>query len=121
MPNLFPQRPFVLVVEDNILVRCCAVAHLEDGGFSVLEAADAEEALQKLDEQGGLTVVFTDIHMPGPFDGLSLAHKVFQRRPEVRLILTSANEPLKDEMPPDARFLAKPYDCNLLTELIMAA
>lgn len=67
------------------------------------------------------STVFTDIEMPGAFDGLSLAHKVFQRRPEVLLILTSAHEPLRDEMPPRAHFLVKPYDCNLLTELITAA
>jgi DNA-binding NtrC family response regulator len=121
MPNLCPKQPFVLVVDDQILVRICAAAHLEEGGFGVIEASDAEEALQKFDDQAGVTTVFTDIEMPGAFDGLSLAHKVFERRPEVQVILTSTREPSRDEMPPKAHFLAKPYDCNLLTELIMAA
>jgi DNA-binding NtrC family response regulator len=115
-------QPIVLVVEDEVLVRSCAVAQLQDAGFSVIEAADAEQALREFEENSRVTTVFSDINMPGKFDGLSLAHKIFQRRPNVQLILTSGRgAPRASDMPAGVRFLLKPYDCHALTELIKAA
>ncbi len=113
---------FVLVVEDEALVRECTVAHLEDAGFNVIEAADGEEALHEFEGHALVTTVFSDINMPGAFDGLSLAHKIFQLRPEVQLILTSGRgAPLDADLPVGARFLLKPYNANQLTSLIRAA
>jgi DNA-binding response OmpR family regulator len=87
----------------------------------VIEAADAEEAFRAFQACDGITTVFTDINMPGPFDGLSLVHKVFQLRSSVQLILTSGRgSPPTREMPLGARFLPKPYDCTSLAALIMA-
>jgi CheY-like chemotaxis protein len=111
----------VLVVEDEALVRGCAAALLEDAGCSVIEAADAEAALVALEANARVTTVFTDINMPGPFDGLSLAHKILRLRPQVRLILTSGRSPSEGEMPAGGLFLPKPYDCNELTALVLAA
>jgi CheY-like chemotaxis protein len=122
MVELYTQSPLVLVVEDEALVRSCAVSQLEEAGFDVIEAADAEEALREFDGHARVTTVFTDINMPGPFDGLSLAHKIFERRPDVQLILTSGRGvPSAGEMPAGGQFLLKPYNCNLLTALIRAA
>jgi DNA-binding NtrC family response regulator len=113
--------PVVLVVEDEALVRGCVAGVLEDAGCCVIEAADAEGALVALRANSEVTTVFTDINMPGPFDGLSLAHKIIQLHPRVRLILTSGRSPPEDEMPAGGLFLPKPYDCNALTALILAA
>jgi two-component system, response regulator PdtaR len=113
-------HPMILVVEDEVLVRICAVDQLECAGFGVIEACDGEEALRTFDEHPEVTTVFTDINMPGAFDGLALAFKIFGRHPQVQLILTSGRgEPL--EMPPGAQFLLKPYNFNSLTTLINAA
>ena len=115
-------RPFVLVVEDEALVRDCTVAQLEDAGFTVIEACDAEEGLREFEDHALVTTVFSDINMPGAFDGLSLMHKIFRLRPDVQLILTSGRGvPLGAEMPVGARFLLKPYNANQLTSLIKAA
>jgi CheY-like chemotaxis protein len=95
---------------------------LEDAGFGVIEAADAAEALQEFTQDDRVTTVFTDINMPGEFDGLSLAHQIFLLRPRVRLILTSGRgQPHISQMPEGVRFLHKPYDCLSLTVLINAA
>jgi len=117
------RKPYlILVVEDEILVRGCAVEQLEYAGFEVIEAANAEEGLKAFEQHDRVTTLFTDINMPGPFNGLALACKIFDRRPDVRLILTSGRaEPRQSEMPPGVRFLSKPYDCNALTDLIRAA
>ena len=122
MLSLHQNQPLVLVVEDESLVRICVAVQLQEAGCDVIEAADAEEAFREFEAHDGITTVFTDVNMPGPFDGLSLVHKVFQLRSSVRLILTSGRgPPLRHEMPAGAHFLPKPYNCTSLAALIMAA
>jgi len=122
MPALRRLPPFILVVEDEALVRGCVVAQLEDAGFTVIEAANGDEALQQFEDHALVTTLFTDINMPGELDGLSLAHMIFKLRPNVRLILTSGRgAPLASELPLGGQFLPKPYDSGLLTTLIRAA
>jgi two-component system, response regulator PdtaR len=58
----------VLVVEDDFLVRLCAADALSEAGFNVLQADSGPDALRIL-EDGPVDVVFTDINMPGAFDG----------------------------------------------------
>lgn len=72
----------VLVVEDEGLIRMSLVEDLEDSGFQVFEAGDAEEALDVLQGHPEITVLFTDIDMPGSMDGLTLAKLVGQSRPD---------------------------------------
>ncbi len=122
MSNPPQANPVVLVVEDEVLVRTCVVDQLADAGFDVISAAEAEEALFAFQNHAGVTTLFTDISMPGRFDGLALAHKIFELRPTVQLILTSGHgEPKKCDMPAGVRFLPKPYDSGSLASLIKAA
>ena len=112
----------ILIVEDEALVRVCTAALLEEAGCYVIEAADAEEALRAFEAHAEVTTVFTDVNMPGPIDGLALAHRIFRLRPQVQLILTSGRPPPSEaEMPAGGVFLPKPYDCGQLTALIRAA
>lgn len=121
MPALRRLPPFILVVDDEALVRGCVVAQLEDAGFTVIEAASGDEALQQFEDHALVTTLFTDINMPGELDGLSLAHMIFKLRPNVQLILTSGRgAPLECELPLGGQFLPKPYDSTLLTTLIRA-
>lgn len=79
----------VLVVEDDPLVLLSAVAMIEDAGYDVLEAANADEAIALLEDHPQIRVVFTDIEMPGSMDGLKLAAYVRDRWPPVAIIVTS--------------------------------
>ena len=109
----------VLVVDDEPLIRMYAVDVLEDAGFAVVEASNGEDALIALDRHPEITVLFTDIHMPGPFDGLDLARKVFERRSDIQLIIASGKgRPTKDEIPDGGSFFAKPYDGADIARLI---
>lgn len=101
-------RAVVLVVEDEVLVREDAADILEHGGFEVLQAGDAEEALALLEERSA-DVLFTDVNLPGE-DGLRLARAVHERWPEMGVLITSGRARISpDEMPDDGRFIGKPY------------
>ena len=68
-----------------------------------------------------ISVLFTDINMPGQFDGLELARLVHEYRPDIRLILTSGRSPpAASEIPDAGRFLSKPYDQASLAKLVAA-
>lgn len=115
------QSAVILVVDDEALIRMYAVDVFEDVGFTVIEADSSEDALSVLDEHPEITVLFTDIHMPGPFDGLVLARKVHERRPDIQLIIASGRaRPNKSELPGDGTFFTKPYDGMAIARLIEA-
>jgi CheY-like chemotaxis protein len=75
------KRLVVLVVEDDFLIRIGAVEMIEEAEFDVVEAANADEAMEILQVRLDIAVVFTDIQMPGSMDGLKLAAKIRGRWP----------------------------------------
>ncbi|HZX88213.1 MAG TPA: response regulator [Reyranella sp.] len=102
------QSPLVLVVEDEFFLRYVAAEYLEDCGFSVLQAANADEAVGLLQANRDVGAVFSDIQMPGSMNGLGLAHWITETLPDVKVLLTSGQV-----LPGTARewtLLAKPYD-----------
>jgi CheY-like chemotaxis protein len=109
--------PVVLIVEDEGLVRMAAADDLVDAGFAVLEAADADEAIQLLETHPEITILFTDIDMPGSMDGIRLAHAVRERWPPVKLVLVSGHRsPEAGALPPECTFFSKPYDMARVSE-----
>jgi CheY-like chemotaxis protein len=104
-------RITVIVVEDETLVRLDIVMSLENEGFIVLEASNADEAIDLLDTHPEIRLMFTDIDMPGSMDGLKLAQAVRNRWPPVKIIVASGHRQLSDELlPVEGRFFSKPYD-----------
>lgn len=59
-----PFRTSILIVEDEALIRFNLVDFSEDAGFRVLEAGDAEEAFEILDQDRDVRVVLTYVQMP---------------------------------------------------------
>jgi CheY-like chemotaxis protein len=113
------KTPVVLIVEDEPLVRFSAVRAIEDVGFEVIEAANADEAIRILENRSDIRVVFTDIHMPGSIDGLKLAHAVRNRWPPIKIIVTSGHDLVSEkDLPEGGRFFAKPYDSKQITNTI---
>jgi CheY-like chemotaxis protein len=107
------QRPVatVLVVEDEELLRIFAVQLVEDAGFQVLEAANADQAIAILEKRSDISLLLTDIHMPGSMDGLKLAHAVRHRWPPIKIIIVSGQVLLtEDDIPTGSRFFRKPYE-----------
>ncbi|HEX8534919.1 MAG TPA: response regulator, partial [Allosphingosinicella sp.] len=83
-------EPAVLVVEDEELVRIDNCERLEQAGLTVLEAADADEALALLEAHPEVRVLVTDVKMPGWMSGIDLARQVEKRWPEISILVTSA-------------------------------
>ena len=83
---------------------------IADAGFNVVEAANADEAIVILENRLDITVVFTDIQMPGSMDGLKLAAAIRGRWPPIKIIATSGLVDVRqDDLPEGGRFLPKPY------------
>lgn len=111
----------VLVVDDEPLIRLNAALILEDHGFVAIEADDSEQALEQLRAHPEISVLFTDINMPGELDGLDLAREVHALRPDIQLIITSGKmRPSREEIPDESRFFSKPYSGQAVAELIKA-
>jgi len=105
------RSPAVLVVEDEVLIRMSIADSIEEAGFMVYEAANADQAIGMLELHQDIGVLFTDIDMPGSMDGLRLAAAVRHRWPPVKIIITSGHVKIRqEELPVDGRFFAKPYD-----------
>jgi two-component system NtrC family sensor kinase len=79
----------ILVCEDDDGVRQFSVQTLRDFGYRVVEARDVKEALQKLDENPGVALLFTDVVLPGEGNGRVLADEARRRRPDLRVLFTT--------------------------------
>ncbi|HEX2552436.1 MAG TPA: response regulator [Microvirga sp.] len=112
-------RPTVLVVEDEVLVRMMLADVLDDAGFRVIEAANADEALRVLAAIPEIAAVVTDVEMPGgSLNGFELARRV---RDEWRigvLIASGRQAPRQGELPDGSHFIAKPVYPETLVSLI---
>jgi CheY-like chemotaxis protein len=117
-----PRTPTILVVEDEALLRVTLSHFLQECGFNVLEAGNADEAVQILD-QGGIAIdlVLSDVRMPGSMDGFGLASWIRKNRPGLPVFLASGDEKkvvAAKELCAGEPFFAKPYDLDLLVTRI---
>ncbi|WP_426163246.1 response regulator [Sandarakinorhabdus sp. DWP1-3-1] len=110
----------VLIVEDDVLLRMMAADIVDDLGFAVREAASADEAILLLETHDDISIVFTDIQMPGSMNGLQLAVRTRQQKPAVGLVIVSGEHtPDADQIPDGALFFAKPYNPVVLQAALM--
>ena len=89
MATNLTQVPNVLIVEDEMILRMRAIDIVEDAGFNPVEAVNADQAISILESRSDISLLFTDIQMPGSIDGLKLAHAVHDRWPSIKIILVS--------------------------------
>ncbi|CAO3355397.1 cache domain-containing protein [Azospirillum palustre] len=98
-----------LVAEDNDDVRQVMRQQLVDLGFSVVEAASGDEAAELVEQIDGLSLLVSDIVMPG-LSGLELARRARLLRPAMRVVLVSGFAVEYGDVPTDAVILRKPWD-----------
>jgi DNA-binding NtrC family response regulator len=109
----------VLIVEDEAMIRMVAADALADCGIVAWEAGDADEALNALNQHPSISLLFTDVNMPGDMNGIDLARRVHEVRPDVELIVTSgATIIANDDLPDHGTFLGKPYQMDRLVQIV---
>jgi len=116
------QKPYgtVLVVEDEVLIRLAAVDLVKSAGFEAVEAKDADEAIRIMEVRVEVSLVFTNIDMPGSMDGLKLTRYIRERWPRVLLIVASGKT-IQDrsQLPEGVTFFPKPYAEQAIAEAII--
>lgn len=108
----------ILVVEDDDRVRVVSVAALRELGYTVIHASSGEAALELLsDENRKVTLLFTDIVMPG-MTGRVLADTAAQQRPDLKVLYTTGytrNAVVHNGVvDAGARLLVKPFSLEQL-------
>ena len=78
----------ILVVEDDHDVRTTVAGMLDDLGYTVIEAADPDEALRAL-EARKVALVFTDVVMPGSMTSRQMVERALHLQPEIKVLFTS--------------------------------
>lgn len=98
----------VLVVDDDLLIQDITREELEEAGYQVIVASNADEAVAILEARQDIHLVVTDVEMPGSMDGLKLAAAIRDRWPPVHIIVTSGKlHPLT--LPTNTLFIPKPH------------
>ena len=113
----------VLLVEDDAAVRRMASRTLAGLGYSVLEAANGQEAMRLWHEHAAaIDLLFTDMIMPEGMTGLELCEKLHAMKPALRTIISSgySSEMVQTGVPTRAGvvYLPKPYELKLLASVV---
>ena len=103
----------ILLVEDEVLIRLVAAEILQEEGFEVVEAWDGSEAIRLLNGPDRFDVLFTDVRMPGGFDGIDVAMHARHRYPAIPILVVSGYavqlETRLGPLKPPLLFVGKPY------------
>lgn len=101
----------ILVVEDEFLIRMTLVEALSDEGFEVLEADTGDAALSILQSGAPISLLLTDIQLPGSLNGNALATKARETLPDLPVIFMTGRLDPVDDAQRSARdvFISKPY------------
>ena len=112
----------VLVVDDEPGLLSLTARRLSRQGYKVMTANDGQSALQLLEREPGIDLLFTDVVMPGGMNGYELAECAVSRFPQLKVLLTTGFTPDKATEVPhtrvDRQVLPKPYGQQLLLERI---
>jgi CheY-like chemotaxis protein len=99
----------ILIVEDEALVRLDAAESLRKGGYRVHEAANASDAMESLQSEFTVDLLFTDINLGKGMNGIELALWALANLPRLKILLT-IGDTLKNVLPGVlGKILPKPY------------
>lgn len=103
----------ILVVEDDEGVRDLAVTLLTDLGYSVLDAVDGQSALEVMERDQSIDLLFLDLVMPGGLSGADVAREAQRRAPDIKVLFTTGYTAhavqQRSRLPADTPLLPKPY------------
>ena len=102
----------VLVVDDEPLLVELAAGMLRELGCDVITSHSADEALRILDAEPRITILLTDVQMPG-VSGFELAARARRKRSDLRVVFASGRDRVDGEA-----FVAKPFSRQTLSRVI---
>ena len=115
----------ILVVEDDESLRAHVVEILRELGYRVLQAPAAAAALEILDRERGIDLLFTDVVMPGGMNGRQLADEAVRRRPGLKVLFTTGytrNAIVhQGRLDPGVQMIGKPFSFDELGARIRAS
>jgi CheY-like chemotaxis protein len=108
--------PYAVVVDDDLFILMHACDILGAAGFRFHEAGTGEEAKTLLaDHADDVTLLFSDVEMPGDTDGFAIAHYVAEHWPWIEIVIASGNvKPGPGDMPDKATFIGKPFNDRMV-------
>jgi two-component system, response regulator PdtaR len=116
------ERPAVLVIDDDPVIRMFVGEALSEQGFRALSASSADEGLGVLLNRADIGVVITDVVMPGTLDGLGLVSEIRRRWPWLGIVIASGRMPAGAAANAAATvFLEKPFDETMLLAALKEA
>lgn len=112
----------ILLVDDDDFVRRYAEEALVQLGYRVVAAASGPQALEALESNSDIELLFTDIVMPGGMNGRELVTAARRIHPGIRVLYTSgfmSSEIVRlTRLDPEARLLEKPYRRSQLAQAV---
>lgn len=119
------QSHVVLLVDDEPLIRMVTAEHLEDLGYSVLEAGDARAAIKVLETEETIDLLLTDVGLPNGMNGRQLADIAREKRPQLPvLFITGYAESAvlnHGDLLPKMEILTKPFGMDVLARRVKAS
>ena len=109
-------RGKVLVVEDVALIRMTEADMVQQIGFETVEAGDGPQALALLRQDAAITVLLTDLGLPG-MSGRELVEEALRLNPGLKVIIASGYAPSPD-LPAGVTSLLKPFDLQQLKKAL---
>lgn len=115
-------RHTVLVVDDEPTVRQVVADHVQELGLEVLAAADGVEALQWLERQPQVSLLITDVGLPGGMNGRQVAERARMLRPRLKVLFITGyaeNAALSHgHLEPGMHVMTKPFDLDTLARKV---
>jgi len=118
------EHKIILVVDDDDLVRKSVIAQITSLGYNTIEANNPAAALEIIGSKQPIDLLFSDIVMPGPIDGVELARLAGEQRLGLKVLLTSGYPDLKTSHTSEKKhwaILKKPYRRNELQRVLKDA
>ena len=106
----------ILVVDDDPGLLAASGDQIQGLGYRVLTASDGATALDILEREPTIRLLYSDVVMPKPWDGVALAREALARRPSLAVLFTSGEH--REIREPAAELLSKPVPFDLLARAL---
>ncbi len=109
-------------LEDDSTVRALMLRLLERLGYQTVEAQDGPSALEAIESESDVSLLFTDVVLPGGMSGVELVSEMQKRRPELRVLFASGytDDAIRGRLDPEVELLEKPFSKSQLASSVQS-